>query len=143
MRRPASGPPFALLSVGPVIVGVVIVELASVALVIVPPLIDGVVIVGDVPRTLAPLPVLVVTPVPPLATGRVPVMPVANGRPIALVRSTLIGVPKAGATSARPLMALVVVPSVSAVLPSVIAVAKLVSNDDRLTVPPVAVDAKV
>jgi hypothetical protein len=38
----------------------------------VPPLITGVVSVGDVPSTLAPLPVLVVTPVPPLATASVP-----------------------------------------------------------------------
>ena len=36
-------------------------------------LIVGVVRVGLVPNTLAPLPVLVVTPVPPLATARVPV----------------------------------------------------------------------
>ena len=33
----------------------------------------GVTRVGEVPNTLAPLPVLVVTPVPPLATGSVPV----------------------------------------------------------------------
>ena len=37
--------------------------------------------------------------VPPLAIGRVPVTPVVNGRPVALVRMALAGVPRAGVTS--------------------------------------------
>ena len=39
---------------------------------------DGVVRLGEVLSTLEPEPVEVVTPVPPLATGRVPVTPVAS-----------------------------------------------------------------
>jgi hypothetical protein len=42
----------------------------------------GVTSVGDVPRTFAPEPVEVVTPVPPLETPNVPVIPVANGSPV-------------------------------------------------------------
>ena len=38
-------------------------------------------------------------PVPPLSTGRMPLTPDVSGRPVALVRVTLIGVPRAGATS--------------------------------------------
>lgn len=40
-----------------------------------------------------------VIPVPPLATGSVPVTPVVSGRPVALVRVTDVGVPKIGVTS--------------------------------------------
>ena len=40
----------------------------------------------------------VAVPVPPLATGRIPVVPVARGRPVALARLTLDGVPSAGLT---------------------------------------------
>ena len=52
-------------------------------------------IVGPVPNTLAPEPVEVVTPVPPFATGSVPVTPVVNGRPVALVSVPELGVPNA------------------------------------------------
>jgi len=52
-------------------------------------------IVGPVPNTLAPEPVEVVTPVPPLATGSVPVTPVVSGKPVALVSVPELGVPKA------------------------------------------------
>ena len=38
------------------------------------------------------------TPVPPLATGNVPVTPVVNGKPVALVNVTADGVPKLGVT---------------------------------------------
>lgn len=38
-------------------------------------------------------------PVPPFATGRVPVTPVASGRPVAFVSVALDGVPKAGVTN--------------------------------------------
>jgi hypothetical protein len=57
------------------------------------------VIVGLVPNTLAPEPVEVVTPVPPLETPNVPVTPVVSGRPVAFVRTPDVGVPRAGVTS--------------------------------------------
>jgi len=56
----------------------------------------GVTNVGEVDKTTLPEPVEVVTPVPPLATGRVPVTPVVKGRPVALVRVTEVGVPRTG-----------------------------------------------
>ena len=56
----------------------------------------GVVRLGDVERTTEPEPVDVVAPVPPLATGRVPVTPVLSGRPVPCVRVTLEGVPRLG-----------------------------------------------
>jgi len=59
----------------------------------------GVTSVGLVERTLLPEPVEVVTPVPPLATGRVPVTPVVKGKPVALVNVPDVGVPKIGVTS--------------------------------------------
>ena len=40
--------------------------------------------------------VSVVIPVPPFATGSVPVTPVVSGRPVALVRVTDVGVPRIG-----------------------------------------------
>jgi hypothetical protein len=39
-----------------------------------------------------------VMPVPPLATGSVPVTPVVSGRPVQLVNTPLEGVPNAGVT---------------------------------------------
>lgn len=58
----------------------------------------GVTKVGDVDRTLLPEPVEVVTPVPPFATGKVPVTPVDKGKPVPLVKVTDVGVPKTGVT---------------------------------------------
>ena len=55
--------------------------------------------VGDADKTLLPEPVLVVTPVPPFATGKVPVTPVVKGRPVPLVSVTEVGVPRTGVTS--------------------------------------------
>jgi hypothetical protein len=55
--------------------------------------------VGLVDKTLLPEPVDVVTPVPPLATGRVPVTPVVKGKPVTLVITPEAGVPRAGVTS--------------------------------------------
>ena len=40
-----------------------------------------------------------VMPVPPLATGRVPVTPVVKGRPVAFVKTAAEGVPRAGVTN--------------------------------------------
>ena len=82
----------------------------------------GVTSVGDVANTSEPEPVSSVTaaarladvgvpkkvatpapndvmPVPPLATGRVPVTPVVSGRPVALVRVANEGTPRLGVTS--------------------------------------------
>jgi hypothetical protein len=56
----------------------------------------GVTRIGDVLNTTEPVPVDVVTPVPPFNTGSVPVTPVVSGKPVALVRTTADGVPKAG-----------------------------------------------
>jgi hypothetical protein len=59
----------------------------------------GVTRVGLVESTLAPEPVEVVTPVPPLETPNVPVTPVVSGRPVAFVRTPEVGVPSNGVTS--------------------------------------------
>jgi len=82
----------------------------------------GVTKVGEVANTKAPDPVSSVTaeakladdgvpkkvatpvpkdviPVPPLATGKVPVTPVVRGRPVAFVKTAALGVPNAGVTS--------------------------------------------
>ena len=40
-----------------------------------------------------------VWPVPPLATASVPVIPVVSGRPVQLVRTPEVGVPRSGVTS--------------------------------------------
>jgi hypothetical protein len=45
------------------------------------------------------LAVSVVKLVPPLATGKVPVTPVVNGKPVALVNVPLAGVPSTGAVN--------------------------------------------
>lgn len=55
--------------------------------------------VGEADSTVLPVPVEEVTPVPPLATGSVPVTPVVKGSPVTLVITPLAGVPKAGVTS--------------------------------------------
>jgi len=59
----------------------------------------GVTNAGLVARTTSPVPVDVVTPVPPRATERVPVVPVKIGNPVAFAKLMLEGVPKAGVTS--------------------------------------------
>ena len=59
----------------------------------------GVTSVGLVDKTLFPEPVEVVTPVPPLATGSVPVTPVVKGKPVALVNVADVGVPRIGVTN--------------------------------------------
>lgn len=53
---------------------------------------------ADVPLPIN-TPVSVVAPVPPLATGSVPVTPVVNGRPVRFVATPLAGVPSAGVTN--------------------------------------------
>lgn len=59
----------------------------------------GVTIVGDPESTTLVVPVEVVTPVPPFATGKVPVTPVVSGSPVAFVSVADDGVPSAGVTS--------------------------------------------
>jgi hypothetical protein len=51
------------------------------------------------PISICPLVGAVVNPVPPFAIGRVPVTPVVNGNPVALVNVTEVGVPRTGVTS--------------------------------------------
>src|SRR5947207_10106640 len=78
----------------------------SVALVIVPPVIAGVAIVGDVPNTTAPLPVSPVTAVARFALEGVarnaatpvprPEMPVSTGKPVQFVSVPDKGVPSVG-----------------------------------------------
>jgi hypothetical protein len=51
------------------------------------------------PMSNAPFAGVDVRPVPPLATGRVPVTPVVKGKPVALVSVPLDGVPNMGVTS--------------------------------------------
>jgi len=58
----------------------------------------GVTRVGLVDSTTATVPVLAATPVPPLATGSVPVTPVVNGNPAQLVSVPEAGMPSAGVT---------------------------------------------
>jgi hypothetical protein len=58
---------------------------------------SGVVKVGEVDSTTPPLPVeLAVTPVPPRATDKVPVVPAIIGKPVILVAVPDAGVPSAG-----------------------------------------------
>ena len=52
--------------------------------------------VGLADKTVDPVPVDDVTPVPPLATGSVPVVPPSIGRPVQFVRVPDAGVPSAG-----------------------------------------------
>jgi len=59
---------------------------------------SGVTKVGEVLKTTEPEPVEVTTPVPPFVTGSVPVMPVVKGKPVALVKTPEVGVPRAGVT---------------------------------------------
>ena len=55
-------------------------------------------IVGAVANTTLPEPVAVVDPVPPLATGKVPVTPVVRGSPVTFVSVPEVGVPRIGVT---------------------------------------------
>jgi len=55
--------------------------------------------VGLADKTTLVVPVDAVTPVPPLATGSVPVTPVVIGKPVQLVRTPADGVPMFGVTS--------------------------------------------
>lgn len=74
---------------------------AAVPVMFVPTSVDGVprlgvTKVGLFESTTLTVPVEEVTPVPPLATGSVPVTPEVRGRPVALVRTPDAGVPNTG-----------------------------------------------
>ena len=58
----------------------------------------GVTSVGLLLRTTLPVPVELVTPVPPRATESVPVVPATMGRPVAFVSVRAEGVPRLGVT---------------------------------------------
>jgi hypothetical protein len=63
-----------------------------------PPPVELIVWLGHVPEMVTFVPATklgVVVPVPPFATGRVPVTPVESGRPVKFVAVPLEGVPKA------------------------------------------------
>ena len=57
----------------------------------------GVTNVGLIDKTTLPVPVELVTPEPPFATGKVPVIPVVKGNPMQFVNVPLAGIPKIGA----------------------------------------------
>jgi hypothetical protein len=93
-----------------------------------------------VPISIAPTAGAEDRPVPPLETPRTPVTPVVRGRPVAFVKTPEAGVPRAGVTnvgllSVKPLTVVVVVPSVSAVDPSVMALEKFESSFASCVVP--------
>jgi len=58
----------------------------------------GVTKVGLIDKTLLPVPVEVVTPVPPFTTGKIPVIPDVSDNPKQLTKSPLIGIPNVGVT---------------------------------------------
>lgn len=59
----------------------------------------GVTSVGELDRTTLPVPVELVTPVPPFTAGSTPVTPVLNGNPVKFVATPDAGVPRTGVTS--------------------------------------------
>ena len=80
----------------------------------------GVTSVGLLERTALPVPVDVVTPVPPRATESVPVVPATIGRPVTLVITPLEGVPRAGVTSVGEFRSAFVAMAVEILLNSVL-----------------------
>ena len=60
--------------------------------------IEATAVKADVPDALT-YPVRVVAPVPPLPTGSVPVTPVVSGKPVALVNTPAVGVPRSASTN--------------------------------------------
>ena len=99
---------FPILVIGPVkfalVVTLPVVNPAAVPVIFVPTRAEGVpkagvTKVGEVDNTVLPVPVAVVTPVPPFATGKVPVTPVVKGNPVRFVATPEVGVPSAGAVS--------------------------------------------
>ena len=95
---------------------------------------------------------LVVTPVPPLATGNVPVTPVVRGRPVAFVSVPEVGVPKIGVTSVglvdrtfapEPVLVVTPVPPLATGKVPVTLVAKFTKVVDVVPVPPEAMGSAV
>jgi hypothetical protein len=56
-------------------------------------------VVPKAPEIVSVLAELFATPVPPFAALNVPVTPVVKGKPVALVKVTLVGVPRIGVTN--------------------------------------------
>jgi hypothetical protein len=86
-----------------------------------------------VPMSIWPTAGVAESPVPPLATGSVPVTPVPKTRPVAFVRTAALGVPRfgvvnTGLVSVSPAIVVNVPPNVSDVEPSVSGVEKFVSS---------------
>ena len=84
-------------------------------------------------------------PVPPLATGKIPVTPVVNGRPVAFVSVADVGVPKIGVTSVGlvdkttlpvPVLVVTPVPPLATGSVPVTLVVKFVKVVDVVPVPP-------
>jgi hypothetical protein len=80
----------------------------------------GVTKVGLVDKTTFPDPVEVVTPVPPFATAKVPVTPVAKGKPVQFVNVPLVGVPSAGVTNVGLIKSALVVTAIAILANSVL-----------------------
>lgn len=80
----------------------------------------GVTNTGLVDNTTLPVPVEVVTPVPPRATERVPVVPATMGRPTVFTRLPDDGVPRAGVTSVGEFRSAFVAMAVEILLNSVL-----------------------
>ena len=57
-------------------------------------------VVAKFPEIVSVEAVLLATPVPPLAAPKTPVTPVVSGNPVALVKTTALGVPRSGVTKA-------------------------------------------
>ena len=100
--RPVEPPePSTLVTVPPEPVAAIVMEPAPLVIATPEPAVS-VVLVSVLPVVLPisswPL-VYVFWPVPPLATGRVPVTPVVRGRPVAFVSTPEAGVPSAGVTN--------------------------------------------
>jgi hypothetical protein len=53
-------------------------------------------IVGELLNTRLPVPVDIDVPEPPLAIGKIPVTPVVKGKPVVLVKTPEVGVPRRG-----------------------------------------------
>ena len=97
----------------------------------------GVTRVGDVFKTLLPLPVDDVDPVPPFAIGRFPVTPEARGKPVMFVATPDAGVPNAGVTKVGLVFKTLLPLPVDDVTPVPPFATAVKIDDKRVTVPPV------
>lgn len=125
-----------------IVLTVVAVKLVAVPVILVPTRVEGVprfgvIKVGEVLSTLLPLPVLVVTPVPPFPTRTKPVtldaVPVVFWFKVGKVQLTKlpVGEPKSASANVNPVIVVAISPNIIGVVPIVIGVAKLLSNWDK------------